>query len=339
MASTIRHVAQQAGVSPATVSRVMREDPSVTAQTSAKVKSVAQQLDFAPRSYRKRRKSNGIRTGSVGLLLIRRPLELLRFPMYVMLLEALEAALAEKDLHLVIMHTADTDGLPRTCSRDRLDGVFVLGCAPAGIRKSLQELNPVLLLSSGRVGDEVWADWVSHDFEALGHMAADYLLRQGHRRIAFFNPVASHWVFTEVHRGFEDAAQSAGVEPVVLCAGEDIVIPWDTRLIRRHVEELVDQLLALPADQRPTGMHTVNDEITAITYQVLAERGVRPGRDVEMVSCGNEEEHLRYLQPRPVSIDGNLEGIARQAVQKILYRIKNPDSPVGGRVLVPPLSL
>ena len=339
MASTIRHVAQKAGVSPATVSRVMRADPSVTAHTSAKVMSVAQQLGFTPRPYRQKQNSNGIRTGSVGLLLVKQPLELLHLPLYVTLLGALEAALAEKDLHLVMMQLADTGALPRTCSRNRLDGVFVLGCAPAGIRKSLRELNPVLLLSSGRVGDKLWADWVCPDFEARGHVAANYLLRQGHRRIAFFNPVASHWVFTEVRRGFEDAARSVGVEPVVLCAGEDIAIPWDSRLIRRHVEELVDQLLALPADQRPTGMHTVNDEITAITHQVLAERGVRPGQDVEMVSCGNEQEHLRYLQPRPASMDGNLQEIARQAVEKMLYRIKNPESPVGARLLVPPMPL
>ena len=80
----------------------------------------------------------------------------------------------------------------------------------------------------------------------------------------------------------------------------------------------------------------VNDEICVSVYEEMQRRGIKIGKDVEFMSCGNHEEFLNRMNPRPATMDLNVEEIARRAVEKLIYRIKNPEAVAGVTVQVPP---
>src|SRR5205085_7188100 len=93
-----------------------------------------------------------------------------------------------------------------------------------------------------------------------------------------------------------------------------------TRDIDVEAERMVDQFLA--ADPRPTGVFVPVDRVSVRVYRHLERRGIKPGRDVEIVSCDNEKELLSLMHPAPVSIDLNRNTIARLAVERLLWRMK-----------------
>ena len=95
-------------------------------------------------------------------------------------------------------------------------------------------------------------------------------------------------------------------------------------------------MMQIPQQERPTGLHVVDDEIALSVYHELKKIGVKPGVDIEIISCNNDEEFLSKMDPRPATMDLNVDEIARRAVDKLIYRIKNPDALAGITVLVPP---
>jgi DNA-binding LacI/PurR family transcriptional regulator len=87
-------------------------------------------------------------------------------------------------------------------------------------------------------------------------------------------------------------------------------------------ERLVEQWMA--QSPRATGIFVPVDRVTLFVYRHLERRGIVPGRDVDVVSCDNEKELLSLMHPAPPpSIDLNREMIARLAVERLLWRMKN----------------
>ena len=100
---------------------------------------------------------------------------------------------------------------------------------------------------------------------------------------------------------------------------------------RATLAEAVQEL----ANRGPGGLFVSRDEEVVQVYRLLLERGVRPGRDIEIISCDNENIRLAMLHPRPATIEIATADIARRAVRRLETRIKQPrEAPV--RILVTP---
>jgi len=79
------------------------------------------------------------------------------------------------------------------------------------------------------------------------------------------------------------------------------------------------------------------DALAVWAYTHLQRRGVRPGKDVEIISCDTQQEHLSMMNPRPVSIDPGRETIARLAVERLLWRMREGTSSPPVRIVVSPM--
>lgn len=62
-------------------------------------------------------------------------------------------------------------------------------------------------------------------------------------------------------------------------------------------------------------------------YHGFVERGVRPGEDVNVVTCINDLEIIPKLNVRVANIDIQAEQLGQRAVEKLLWRMKNPTKP------------
>jgi len=336
MACTIRDVAREAGVAPGTVSLALRKDSSVTLETAARIEAAAKALGFKARRYRRRGAGGGVRSHTLALLMCQLPMELLKVPLFAALFQALEAKCRAEDLQLSVVHCDGEGSLPRWLTPGRVDGALVFGPAPLQHRGQIEELRPVILLAAPLEGEEPWADCVSFDYGQRGCLAARYLLDKGHERIGFVCPRADHPGWNTVAGSFQKYAQAKGVEPFMMISerGYEGHV-WHSSSGRPIIRELVDRWQREPAARRPTGIYVVLDEVTEVLYQELEARQIKVGRDVEILSTGHESPELCSREPQPATLDLNVEDLALRAIEKVLFRINNPDAHFGATTWIP----
>jgi DNA-binding LacI/PurR family transcriptional regulator len=77
--------------------------------------------------------------------------------------------------------------------------------------------------------------------------------------------------------------------------------------------------------------------LTAALYPRLHQRGLQPGRDIEVVSCNNEWPLLLGLQPRPAVVDVHGARTGRRAVEQLVWRTQHRDEPRVSVLLEPSL--
>lgn len=340
---TLQQIANEAGVSTATVYRVVHGGRHVSARTLDRVKRAIKENGYYP-SSRKINNGDGngyvqnhFTKGSVGVVLADKPLEAFKVPFFAKLLVEIEEALSGYQVHSSIILVSDPDRDYPLLNNDRLDGSLLIGEPKAKqVRHKLAEM-PVVGLFSSEHHEECSFDWVTPDFKSRGRLAINYLCKRGHRRLAFFNPMPDHMGFEESGIFFRLAANKTGAEVTMLVSEKPYAgTYWTNDVGRDRIIELVERFIKMPVECRPTGIYVVNEEICVNVYEEMQKRGIQIGNDVEFVSCGNDEEFLRKMDPRPATLDLNLPEIARRAVEKLIYRIKNPNAVSGITVSVPP---
>jgi LacI family transcriptional regulator len=195
------------------------------------------------------------------------------------------------------------------------------------------------------MGMEVTAtgvDHVSTDNIRVGYLANDYLRSCGCRNVAFLT-VDPVWPFMRLRgQSFLNAAHDSGLKSSCF-----MVSPPDYATDRYGqdvtsagtLEELVEKFVN--ANPRPTGLFCANDRTTTLVYPLLKRHGLRPGRDVTIVSCDNEEIRLAGLDPRPATIDIGAEQIGFRAVIRLQARLERPEEVplsihIAPKLIVPP---
>lgn len=336
---SIVEVAKLAGVSHATVSRVINHRPEVSADSVRRVREAMQKLRYVPPAKRRgpKPKSSGIRSGNIGMLFVGETPTLATSPVTAFALHAAQEALVAHGFNLTLGQITSAGGLPPNISNGQVDGLLMHGLPPsARVRQQLSRYAACVWLLSQRRHRGYWGDRVSPDNLKIGATACEYLVGRGHQRVAAINCDPAHLGFVARAQGFEDAAQDAGVFFRVL-ADENNAILIDDEQSSRHeaqFEALIDQLLAIPGAM-PTGLFIPRDALTVRMYRALRNRGIEPGRDLEIISCDNIPA-LDGLDPRPTTIDVRPGEIGRRAAEQLLWRINERDAPMNVTSLVEP---
>lgn len=338
-AMSIVEVAKLAGVSHATVSRVINCRPNVSSTSVQRVRDAMRQLHYVPPAKRRgpKPKASGINTGNIGLLFVGEKPTLATSPVMARVLHAAQDELVLNGLNLMVGQITTSAGLPPNVTSGQVDGLLMHGLPPsAGIRKQLSRYPACVWLLSQRRQRGYWGDRVSPDNFKVGDMAASYLIERGHERIAVIHCDPSHLGFSTRVQGFEATASEADVEYQTLADVDRKAIETDKPdQSDAPFEALVDQLLAMK-DQMPTGLFIPRDTLTIRMYRILRKRGLEPGRDIDIISCDNIPA-LDGLDPRPTSIDVRPEEIGRRAVEQLLWQINSRQVPMNVTSMVEPV--
>jgi DNA-binding LacI/PurR family transcriptional regulator len=97
----------------------------------------------------------------------------------------------------------------------------------------------------------------------------------------------------------------------------------------------VDAMLS--QSQQPTAVFVPADLIAASLYSIVADRGLRPGKDIEVISVNAEMAILQGLRPRPATVDIRAYDVGRAAVKRALWRLKHPQKEPGMLTVTPVL--
>ena len=283
---TMRDVASTAGVSLKTVSRVVNSENGVRPATAARVEAAIAQLGFA-RNDVARSLRHG-RANALGLVI-----EDVANPFYSAIARTVEDV-AHARSHILITGSCEEDAerereLVLRLLRRSVDALLIV---PAGddhryLQPELDDGTPIVFLDRPPRGVE--ADTVLLDNVGGARAAVAHLLAHGHERIAYVGDPPPLYTAAERLAGYRAALRDAG-----LPADEELVSagPHDAASAERAVRDL----LALPADRRPTALFTANNRNT-----VGALRALRDG-DGTVALVGFDDFELADMLPVPVTV-------------------------------------
>jgi LacI family transcriptional regulator len=314
---TSHDVARAAGVSQATVSRALRDDPHVTAQTRTRVRDAAERLGYVP-SDRGRSLSTR-RTGRIGVVV-----EDLGNPFYLELLDVLHDRLERERTRMIVFapgvhdperveHLADgsIDGVVLTTTL--LDSPL-----PAELTR---HRFPFVLLN--RIVDNLEADSCSVDNFGGGGEVAAAMLDCGHREIGgIFGPSETS-TGRDREAGFRATLDERGA-------------PLDGTLARRGRFSFIDghrhMLDLLDGARRPSAVFCANDVIALGAMNAALGRGVPvPG---ELSVVGFDDITMTGWEAfRMTTVRQDIGRMGRTAIDLLLARLTDPARPLQRMVL------
>jgi LacI family transcriptional regulator, galactose operon repressor len=303
---TIGDVAAQAGVSIATVSKVINGRYGVAPATLERVQAVIDELGYesslVARSLRSRR------TNVLGIVVA--DIE----PFSAELLKGAGAAIRERGYELIVYsgsgHGKDHSGWERRYI-SRLGGTLTDGIilvTPTVV--DVDDGTPVVAVDPHTGPSSLPS--VHSDNLAGAITATRHLLELGHRRIGFL-------------AGRPDLESARQREQGYCRALSDAGLPVDTNLIRvgdyelEMSQEPARQLLTL--DDRPTAVFAANDLSAMQTMHVARTLGLAIPRDVSVVGFDNIPESA-LIEPPLTTIDQSIQEMGRRAVELLIAVIE-----------------
>ena len=343
MQATVKDVAARAKVSVGTVSRVLRGEPNVTAETMARVQQAVEALNYSRlRQPRTSNQTQPLRNKNIGLFLLGMDRSLANLPSVASGIHGTESALSEAGGNVMLIDLPHVDRVPELLSRKTLHGVIIksalqgqlIESAESQLIEGLRALPTVWVL--GRPQQADWGDDVGTNDTEVGRLAAEYLLSQGHRRIAVLLPKPDHVTLGQRSAAFHWQAEQRGAEVITLSGqASDWQLPLRTVDDTDQVERLFDRFWKLK--NRPSAIFVPADSIAAGVYRACTKRKLIIGEDVSLISANNEQPLLAGLYPELTTIDVAAEQIGRQAVDQLIWRFSHRDDPIVSRTLQPSL--
>lgn len=321
---TLQQVAKLAGVSASTVSRVINSRSNVKTDTAESVRRAMQELQFKPA---RRRVDRSVSTRATDrkthiAMLILGSADANSIPPHEALLRGASAVCDRVGVQLSLRIAGDPDAAVASLDRHQVSGLLIHGQRPTRVPSAIQQQIPTVWLMANRFRPN-WGDQVMPDGTGIGQIAAQHLLRHGHRNVAYFG-LNTNWSFGVRWLSFREVVENAGGAAHELTTGNlDTSMYWSLKGAAEAIDELVAQLVNL--SPRPTAAFVAEDWILPFLYTSLAKRGITagPGCDLDIISCNNQPIHFMGLPNRPPTIDIRIEAIGRYGVEQLLWRIRH----------------
>jgi LacI family transcriptional regulator len=303
---TIRDVAARAGVSVATVSKVINSRYGVAAGTTARVQAVIEELGYQASLVAQSLRNH--RTNVIGILVL--DLE----PFSTELLKGAADAIRGSGYELVIYsaggHATDRMGWERRYL-SRLSGTLIDGAVL--VTPTVVDVNygsPVVAIDP-QAGQ---SDLPTVDSDSLrgGQLATAHLLELGHRRIAMLTGRPDLESAQQREQGYRQALAAAGVE-----VDEDLVLvgDYDAAVSQRQARQL------LTAPDPPTAVFAANDVSAIATIELAAELGLAVPGDLSVVGFDNIPESV-LCSPPLTTVNQPVRQMGQRSIELLLQLIR-----------------
>jgi LacI family transcriptional regulator len=321
--ASIRDVAKEAGVSPATVSRTFTTPNLINALTQQRVLAAATRLEYSPPRLRADRSAvAAFRPRRAGVDAIGfQFFSLTSSPgdtvaannFYAPVLSGALAEASALDMHLLV-HTTTRHGLsvelPRMILERAIGGLLLVGTADPAILRSFAVHVPHIVLVDNHDETETHESVVSDGFSGA-FAATRYLLDLGHRRIGFYLTEEGVTSFRDRLRGYRCALIEAGIAP-------DPALAFGVDSLNGGAAQ-AEVVTTLRAPDRPTGFLCCNDDAAVALIRTAREIGLRTPDDLSVV--GFDDTHFAATCDPPLTtVRVDKEFLGRLAVRRLRDR-------------------
>ncbi|GIV10572.1 MAG: LacI family transcriptional regulator [Fimbriimonadales bacterium] len=319
-------IARLAGVSQATVSRVLKGDPQVNEAMRERVLAVVQELGYVPDSRAQSLRSQ--RTRLLGLVIHRAPEALASDPFFSALIASIVEQAGKHEYHLCV-DTARTVRSQRAIYEEllrtrRVDGLILVESESHD--KRIERLScegfPFVLI--GRYEPEDAIATVDNDNIGAAYMATDYLIRTGRTRVAYIGGPAGLTVTRDRLQGYKSALEAHG-------------LAYDARLVAfadfnpRSASSAMTDLLGRSA--LPDAVLAMDDLIALSAMREAKRQGRRIPDDIAFIGF-NDSPLCQYVEPSLTSIAVEIPALARRATEMLVQLIEGHE-PTPKRQIVP----
>jgi DNA-binding LacI/PurR family transcriptional regulator len=313
MPATIVDVARQAGVSIATVSRVVHKSALVSDETRLRVEQVMADLNYTPNVV-----ARGLvtrRSHTIGLVITS-----MADPFFPPIVQGVEETALDHG-YSVLFCTSNNDperelAVVRLLRERRVDAIIVAASRVGSLYQAhLEEIGaPVVLVNNEQSGAYTYS--VGTDDVSGGHMATRYLLELGHRRIGFIHGALTKQSTHDRYRGYELALREQGLapDPSLVAYGEG-----QAEGGRQAMTELLHK------SERPTAVVCFSD-LTAIgALRAARSAGLNVPRDVSVV--GYDDIALAaYAEPPLTTVAQQTHELGRRAMLLTLDLLRGKEA-------------
>ncbi|MGC8550146.1 MAG: LacI family DNA-binding transcriptional regulator [Acidobacteriaceae bacterium] len=302
----IQQVAKRAGVSTATVSRVLNGSPKVREETAQRVRRVIDELNYVPNTSARNLRIG--RSELYGLIVSD-----IKNPFFPDLIDHFEALAASRGIDVVFTHTNYDSRRLATCIRRlverNVDGIAVMTSEvdEQALKIATQRKIPVVLLNHPSLKDiysTVLVDYTRGYREAVEH-----LKKLGHRNLVFLTGPSELSSVRRRQKAFETAAKKCGIS-----VPEKQFLLGDMRVEggRTAMETLLER------KPRPTAVVAANDLMAIGAMQAALAAGLRVPEDISIVGF-DDLPIATIMHPQLTTIHLSRHEIAGEAFEQLTH--------------------
>jgi LacI family transcriptional regulator len=302
--ATINDVAARAGVSKRTVSRVMNEEPNITADTRARVMKVVQRLGYRPNPAARRLASG--KSHLIGLF------HSVCTPPDAALVEQVALAMASERYRVLVCSSEhrSPNAAEELASLARvvpIDGAIL--CAPLSEQLAFAPAFHAQRIPCVRIGSSSGLHGVSSDDREAARQMTRYLASVGHQRIGFICGLREHDNMEQRRQGYLDGLQMAG-------------LPVDTSIILQGADTFASGVecghrLLRDATRRPTSIFASTDTMATGILRAANELGIPVPAALSVAGFG-DQPLASQLWPALTTVRPPIRALADRAAAVLL---------------------
>ena len=316
--TSLQALADLAGVSRATASRALNDNPVISSKTRKKIQALANKHGYSinqkARDFRLQRTS----VIAVVFMLDIESEQHMSDPFFLDMLGGIADALAEHDYDLLLAHAPIVNILDLKNSRvmRQSDGVIFVGQGKQHeqLNQLAKEDQPIVVWGYP-VADKNYVV-VGGDNVGGGYAATKHLLEIGRRKIAFFGDIDNPENAAR-HEGYLNALREHAVptNPEL-----EVNVPFDMQGAREVIVDLLDSGIELDA------VVCISDVIALAALSTFQDVGLRVPQDIAVV--GYDDIRLAtYSSPALTTVRQNIRHAGRILVESVLGLIRGEDVP------------
>ncbi|MGH9106461.1 MAG: LacI family DNA-binding transcriptional regulator [Acidimicrobiales bacterium] len=301
---TIRQVAEAAGVSPATVSRVLSGTRRVAPELRAKTLAAVELLD-----YRANRVARALRTRSTGTVGMVVPN--IANPFFPVVIQAVEKELRRHAVRLLLCDSGDDVGqeaeLVRSLLDHRIDGILISPCDRISSRGALRAAAaqvPLVQVDRLAVSDVAY---VGVDQQSAMTELVEHLISQGCRRFAYVSSSSRPYTAAERRRAYRRCVRALDPRSAERIYEGSFSLDWGREAASRILGE----------GDLPDAIVCGNDSVALGALGALRAHSVRVPADI-LLTGFDDTDLAGVAWPPLTSVRQPLEAIGRRAAELVL---------------------
>ncbi|MGN0634346.1 MAG: LacI family DNA-binding transcriptional regulator [Oscillospiraceae bacterium] len=314
MSATIKDVANEAGLSVATVSRVLNSSANVSEEASAKVTAAVEKLGYSPNFL-----GRNLRKRETNVILVIMPSSEHSF--YMKIVTGIQTYAQTRGYDIICASSNSTSEIEirqmNMLFNRTVDGVILLGTQyDAETLNKLAENYNIALCCEGVAGAKVLT--VVVDDEQAAFDATKELIRMGHRRIAFLGANDNAYSSLNRKNGYLRALKECSIEPV-----DDYI--YSGTFEYEHGAIAIDKFMQL--ETPPTAVFCVSDLLAISAINRASELGLSVGSDISILGFDNISM-CEMMRPSVSTVEQPCKKLGEMVVRKL---ISNFSAPAGSK--------
>lgn len=302
-------VAELAGVSTMTVSRVLNNSANVSQAMTAKVFAAIEQLHYQPNELARSLREQ--RTRQIGVIV-----PYLLDPFFASCAHII-STIAKHHSYSVVLSTSDEDPKAELVEASRMlrrniEGLIVIPTHSRHDPSPLlaHEFQRMPIVTLDRPVDGSSFDSILVENEGGARKGTEHLIALGHKRIAFLGLSDNLYTINMRHRGYTAAMEAAGLAPQSASVSD--VVDNTAAAIRK----------LLSSRKAPTALFCSNNLVTRRVLHSLQAVGIHPPDSIALVGF-DDFDTADLLRPGTTVVSQPVELIGRTAAETLFSRLKH----------------